>query len=308
MALIGNGSVLHKSPGRFLNGYGTTGGGIASMRRGLNKHGMQRNAYQSFYAKSATPDGHLSPSAWVLPKTAGGMSSRNVTALSLAPTASIVGGVTTTGETALTFTVADAQIFPLDDSSPMRTASATIAFSTSGTGGLIATATGVASLTFAAADALLLASLGGQGSAAMAFTTNAPLLGAIADGSGAAVFAITPAAAQAYPLNDAPPLCTGVASFAITGALTPYAVGRMSGSTVDTSVLTSTAIAAAVWDSVAAQFADSSTFGGKLNTASSGGVDLVALAQAVRAELATELARLDVRVGTRASQADVFAA
>ena len=82
----------------------------------------------------------------------------------------------------------------------------------------------------------------------------------------------------------------------------------MSGSTVDTSVLTSTAIAAAVWDSVAAQFADSSTFGGKLNTASSGGVDLVALAQAVRAELATELARLDVRVGTRASQADVFAA
>ena len=105
MALIGNGSVLHKSPGRFLNGYGTTGGGIASMRTGFNKHGMQRSAYQSFHAKSATPDGHLSPSAWVLPKTAGGMSSRNVTALSLAPTASIVGGVTTTGTSTLTFTV-----------------------------------------------------------------------------------------------------------------------------------------------------------------------------------------------------------
>ena len=103
MALIGNGSVLHKSPGRFLNGYGTTGGGIASMRTGFNKHGMQRSAYQSFHAKSATPDGHLSPSAWVLPKTAGGMSSRNVTALSLAPTASIVGGVTTTGTSTLTF-------------------------------------------------------------------------------------------------------------------------------------------------------------------------------------------------------------
>jgi hypothetical protein len=35
---------------------------------------------------------------------------------------------------------------------------------------------------------------------------------------------------------------------------------------------------------------------------------LGAAAQAVRAELATELARLDVRVGPRASQADVFAA
>jgi len=197
MALIGNGSVLHKSPGRFLNGYGTTGGGIASMRCGLNKHGMQRNAYQSFYAKSATPDGHLSPSAWVLPKTAGGMSSRNVTALSLAPTASMVGGVTTTGTSTLTFTVSDAA------------------------GQLISSGSGAASLTFTVADALLVASLGGSGSAALTLSTNNALLGAIAS-------------------------LTAEGSFTITGTLQPYAIGSMSGSTVDTSTLTTAAILAAM--------------------------------------------------------------
>jgi len=197
MALIGNGSVLHKSPGRFLNGYGTTGGGIASMRCGLNKHGMQRNAYQSFYAKSATPDGHLSPSAWVLPKTAGGMSSRNVTALSLAPTASMVGGVTTTGTSTLTFTVSDAA------------------------GQLISSGSGAASLAFTFANALLTASLNGIGEASFTLSTNTPPLGAEASG-------------------------TGAASFTITGALVPYAIGSMSGSTVDTATLTTAAILAAM--------------------------------------------------------------
>ena len=43
-------------------------------------------------------------------------------------------------------------------------------------------------------------------------------------------------------------------------------------------------------------------------TSGSTGPTAAEIAAAVRAELATELARLDVRVGTRASQADVFAA
>jgi len=191
MALHGNRSVLHKSPGRFLNG----GPGI--MRSAFNNHGMQRNAYQSFYAKSATPDGHLSPSAWVLPKTAGGMSSRNVTALSLSPTASMVGGVTTTGTSTLTFTGSDAA------------------------GQLISSGSGVASLAFTFANALLTASLNGIGEASFTLSTNTPPLGAEASG-------------------------TGAASFTITGALVPYAIGSMSGSTVDTATLTTAAILAAM--------------------------------------------------------------
>lgn len=278
--LYPNGQRVLTYPGRHMAGALAASGAMAY--GGLRGARFNRNVSET-YSKviGAVPAGY-GVSAAIMSVKRGGLA--GFAGLSITPAATGGLGLPGSGSTSITFTVADAD------------------------GQLISSGSGAASLTFTVADALLLASLGGQGSAAMAFTTNAPLLGAIADGSGAAVFAITPAAAQAYPLNDAPPLCTGVASFAITGALTPYAVGRMSGSTVDTSVLTSTAIAAAVWDSVAAQFADSSTFGGKLNTASSGGVDLVALAQAVRAELATELARLDVRVGTRASQADVFAA
>ena len=56
----------------------------------------------------------------------------------------------------------------------------------------------------------------------------------------------TVANAQAYPLNDASPLRTGSANFAITGTLQPYAIGHMSGSTVDNSVLTVDAITAAL--------------------------------------------------------------
>lgn len=72
MALIGNRSVLHKSPMRFINGR------EAVLRSNFNKHGMARNAYEQFDDHCATPSGHLSPSAWVLAKTAGGLSSRNV--------------------------------------------------------------------------------------------------------------------------------------------------------------------------------------------------------------------------------------
>jgi hypothetical protein len=167
MAFLGNRSVIHKSPGRFLNGFGTAGGGIASMRSAMNKHGMMRNAYEQFDAKSAIPYGHLSPSAWVLPKRAGGMSSRNVTTLTAAPTGLAVGGVTADAATSFSFTVADAD------------------------GQLISSGTGTASLTFTVANLLLTASLNGTGSSAFTITSNTPLLGAEASVIGDAVLSFT---------------------------------------------------------------------------------------------------------------------
>ena len=248
MALIGNRSVLHKSPGRFLNG------GHAIQRSAFNKHGMQRGA--GFDAKAATPYGHLSPSAWVLPRTAGGMSSRNVTGLSFGASGLAVGGITASGSASFAMTVADAA------------------------GQLIVSGAGSASFAFTVADALLTASINGAGSASFSMGATA-LLGALASGAGSASFTINVANAQAYPLNDASPLRSGSASFAINGSLVPYAIGQMSGSTVDTSVLTSDAIAAAVWSALAVQYPDGATMGGKLNTASSGGVDYAALGAAV---------------------------
>lgn len=197
MALIGNRSVIHKSPGRFLNGTANAGAGIGVMRSAFNKHGMMRNAYEGYDPKSATPVGHLAPSAWVPPKTAGGMSSRNVTTLQAAPTGLAYGGITTTGTADITISFADA------------------------TGALIASGGGTAAMTFNFANALLTASLGGIGSASFTISTNTAQLGAEASGEGAALFAIT-------------------------GALIPYAIGSMSGTTVDNTTLTTTAIIAAM--------------------------------------------------------------
>ena len=73
-------------------------------------------------------------------------------------------------------------------------------------GQLISSGTGTAALTIALANALLTASLNGDGTASFTINTNTPLLGAEAS-------------------------ATATASFAITGALTPYAIGSMVGTT-----------------------------------------------------------------------------
>ena len=72
MALIGNRSILHKSPGRFLSGTAGT------LRSGFNKPGMAANRFEQMDDRSAAlPGGHLSPSAWGLPRVSGGMSTVN---------------------------------------------------------------------------------------------------------------------------------------------------------------------------------------------------------------------------------------
>ncbi len=77
-------------------------------------------------------------------------------------------------------------------------------------GQLISSGIGSASMTFTVANLLLTASLNGIGSSAFTITTNTPQLGAEASGIGAAVLSFT-------------------------ATLTPYAIGSMSGSTVDAS-------------------------------------------------------------------------
>jgi hypothetical protein len=96
MAIIGNRSVLLKSPGRFLNG------GQAILRSNFNRHGEMRGAYGSYDPKAATPNGHLSPSAWVLAKTAGGMSSRNNSIIRLGASGAGSAGKNTSGTASIT--------------------------------------------------------------------------------------------------------------------------------------------------------------------------------------------------------------
>lgn len=202
----------------------------------------------------AVPSGY-GGRAWLLAVKAGGMSA--FSGLSVSASGAGVLGMPGSGAADITFTVSDA------------------------TGGLIASGSGSAAFSIALADALLTASINGSGDASFSITVTPALLGAIADGAGSAAFGISTSPATAYPLDDSSPLRDGSASFTLTGSLIPYAIGQMSGSTVDTSVLTAETIANAVWDAIAAQHTDSASMGGKLNTASSGGVDLNALAQAV---------------------------
>lgn len=198
--LLGNYSVLNKSPGRFFAG--STTSVEAQVTSNWQKSGSARNA---LYVSGATtalvlyaiPSGNYAGKTWLLPQKSGEMSSRNDVVMAFAAAAAGLRGVTTAGAATMSFPVADM------------------------VGGLITSGAGSASFATTGTGQLL-ASLSGIGSASFAITINPPLLGAQANAAGAA-------------------------TMTFSGALTPYAVGSLSGSTVDTSVLTSDTVAAAVW-------------------------------------------------------------
>ena len=228
---------------------------------------------------ASVPNGARHPVAWVMARRNGGMASRNVTRMTLALGGLAVGGVTATGNAAMAFGPA-AIAWPLDDSVQVGAGAASITFTVADAAGqLISSGSGAASMSFATNAPLLTASLAAVGTASFVLATSGAI-GAEASGGGAAsmVFSMS---ANILPANDSPPARTGAASFAITGTLTPYAIGHMGGSTLNTQVLTTDTIAAAVWQSLAASFADAGTMGQKLNNAASGGVDYGDLADAV---------------------------
>ena len=171
--------------------------------------------------KVGIPLGYLGGGSWLLPQKSGNMSSHYEADFSIGASGSGVGGITTTGESAITFTVADM------------------------VGELISSGSGTASWVITTNNPLLTASIDGIGSTSFAITTNTPLLGAeaSAEGSSSILFSCT---ATILPTDDTSPLREGTATLSITGALTPYAIGQMIGSTADATVLTVDAIAAAV--------------------------------------------------------------
>lgn len=142
---------------------------------------------------------------------------------------------------------------------------------------------GEGSATFAVTtnNPLLTASINGAGSTEFSITTNTPILGAIADLSATTSFAITTNTPTMFPLDDSSPLRTGSATFAFSGSLTRYAVGHMEGSALPYTELSPQSLAAAVWDSSLVDYQLDGSAGKSLSTASSGGVDLNLMAQAV---------------------------
>jgi hypothetical protein len=160
MALIGNRSVLHKSPMMMLGGVANAGD-----RSNFSKHGMVRSSRLTYGKLAALPNGY-GGKGWMLPVTAGSISSANAAVLSVSPAAS--GALGLPGEGAADFSInfADA------------------------TGGLISSGTGTATLTFTA-DGTVLATRSGDGSAAFSITTNTPLLGALGWVTATGAFSVT---------------------------------------------------------------------------------------------------------------------
>lgn len=144
MALIGNRSVLHKSPGRFLSGM------IGIMRSAFSKHGMMRNAYEQIDDTAAIPYGYYGgQGAWVQPRTAGAVSGVNAIALDIGASGAGSMGVAAVGSSAITFTL-------------------------TGTGGLISSAAGTAGFTLDATGNIF-ASKSTSGTAGITFTSTGVL-------------------------------------------------------------------------------------------------------------------------------------
>lgn len=253
MALIGNASLLHKSPAKYLTG--TVG---FCDRANWNKPGMMRSrgnlTVSTLWKYDAVPSGTYAGRAFLPPKQAG----RMVTRSAFAVDASAVGAMGLPGA-----------------------ASGSIVMDASAIGGLFAG--GVASCTITVSASGSIAGLAaGQAAASIAVSASA-VTGGIAWGVASGAFSVS-ATAQAYGL------------------------GYMRASTVDNTTLTPLTIAQAVLNALAADYTTVGTIGAKINSAAAGGVDYSAMADAIRTELAAELARIDANVSTRSTPGDIFAA
>lgn len=147
------------------------------------------------------------------------------------------------------------------------TGTASITIDGSAIGGLIVGATGTATISVNGTAAIV-ATLNSTGSATVTIDGNADL-GAIAS-------------------------LTGTATMTVDGSAEIMGIGYMTGSTIETEALTPAAIAAAVWNALLANHQATGSAGKALSTASTGGVDLSALAAAVVAALEATTIPVDV--------------
>lgn len=226
MALLGNVSILHKSPAKYLTG--TVG---FNDRANWNKPGMMRSrgnlTVSTLWKYDAIPSGFYAGRAFFPPQKAGRITSRQAFSFD----GSATGALGLPGSAASTF-----------------------AIDATAVGGLIA---------------------GGVASGTISITGSASIAG-LAAGSAAGTMTITGSAAIGAT-------AWGVASCTMIfgGSVQPFALGYMTATTVDNSVLTPSTITSAVWSALKTDYNAAGTMGNALNNASSGGVDYAALGSAV---------------------------
>lgn len=259
--LIGNYTITNKCPIRFLAGSASSP--ETGMRATFQRNGMERDR---FYVSERTtaiktwsePTASYPPYCYtIIPQRGSFMSSRRETWASFTATATGLRGMP--GEGSATFSIT----------------------TNNPAGELIVSGSGSASFAVTVNAPLLTASINGSGSASFAITAGTPILGAIADLTASTSFAITTNSPIILPLDDSSPLRTGSATFSFSASLVRYAVGHMTGSALPYTELSPQSLASAVWDSVLVDYQQDGSAGKSLSTASSGGVDLNLMAQAV---------------------------
>lgn len=211
--LLGNFNVFNANPGRAIGGppdprLWFKGGTVQNFY-----HGEARVEGET--EKSSFPGGYAPPYTYILAPEAGGLGSRNNARIAFDHTAALVGGKPTSG-------------------------SATVTFSSTGTGGLIVSGSGSATITFSS-TATILSVASGSGSATVTLTGSANI-GAIAGMTGTSTITLSPTA-------------------------TSYAIGYLSGISTNETEFSEAALARAVWTALAADYNDSGTMGAKMNAA-----------------------------------------
>ena len=130
--------------------------------------------------------------------------------------------------------------------------------------------------------------VGATGSATIAIDGQAAIVGTI-NGTGQATIALNAAAVLGAIAS-----MTAQATLTIDGHAEIMGLGYMTGTTVESAELTPASIAAAVWNAMLASHQTAGSAGKALSTASTGGVDLNALAAAVVAALEATTIPVDV--------------
>jgi hypothetical protein len=177
------------------------------------------------------------------------MSSAQGAVLSISAEAAGLMGTLSGGSTSVSVTAENYQVLPLDTASPLRTGSVGIEVTADNSEVLpldttSPTRTGTAGIEITA-EATGELKVSGSGSASLEITASADGIG-VFPGAGSAEVAITVANATLGAIADV----IGLATLSMSGSLTPYAVGHMSGSTGSASEggeLTAEQIAQAVW-------------------------------------------------------------
>lgn len=164
MGLLGNYSVLHKTPGRFLSGTVASGD-----RYNFSKTGMNRNRFFSMSQFCGLPNGYLHPYSWLMPQYSGGMASYTQSSSAISNNASnLAGGRNLSGSSTIVITVTSAI---LDQ---------------------IVSAVGSSSITMAVSLANLAAAAGVSASSTVSIAVSNAQLGAIVSAIASANIVLTP--------------------------------------------------------------------------------------------------------------------